>query len=37
MVSGLASSIRSATESATFDLAGSDAPSIQSTVEDAFS
>mmetsp|Transcript_7446 Transcript_7446/g.16252 ORF Transcript_7446/g.16252 Transcript_7446/m.16252 type:complete len:615 (+) Transcript_7446:79-1923(+) len=37
MVSGLASSIRSATESATFDLAGQDASSIRSTVTDAFS
>mmetsp|Transcript_35853 Transcript_35853/g.77327 ORF Transcript_35853/g.77327 Transcript_35853/m.77327 type:complete len:609 (+) Transcript_35853:129-1955(+) len=37
MVSGLASSIRSATESATFDLAGSDASSIRTTVKDAFS
>eukprot|EP00580_Thalassiosira_gravida_P010355 CAMPEP_0201644480 /NCGR_PEP_ID=MMETSP0493-20130528/30282_1 /ASSEMBLY_ACC=CAM_ASM_000838 /TAXON_ID=420259 /ORGANISM="Thalassiosira gravida, Strain GMp14c1" /LENGTH=606 /DNA_ID=CAMNT_0048119181 /DNA_START=27 /DNA_END=1847 /DNA_ORIENTATION=- len=37
MVSGLAASIRSATESATFDLAGSDASSIRTTVKDAFS
>lgn len=37
MVSGLASSIRSATESATFDLAGQDANSIKSTFKDAFS
>lgn len=37
MVSGLASSIRAATESASFDLAGLDAASIRSTVKDAFS
>mmetsp|Transcript_21478 Transcript_21478/g.46660 ORF Transcript_21478/g.46660 Transcript_21478/m.46660 type:complete len:603 (-) Transcript_21478:42-1850(-) len=37
MVSGLASSIRAATESATFDLAGNDAASIRATVNDAFS
>lgn len=37
MVSGLASSIRSATESATFDLAGHDAASIRAITKDAFS
>ena len=37
MVSGLASSIRSATESVTFDLAGHDAPSIRSVIDDALS
>ncbi|KAL3761830.1 hypothetical protein ACHAW5_001938 [Stephanodiscus triporus] len=37
MVSGLASSIRAAAESATFDLAGHDTAFIRSTVKDAFS
>ncbi|KAL7534263.1 hypothetical protein ACHAXR_006902 [Thalassiosira sp. AJA248-18] len=37
MVSGLASSIRSTTESATFDLAGHDAASIRTVINDAFS